>query len=277
MNKLVKNPPLLEKSISNPPQKYKTILIIILVIFLICFPILLIPRAINRTNVFYGVNFPNGELSFADEIVSYQPRIYFNEDGLANVSAPFNNPRTALGVPNSSHPENPFLDLWARNDVSLGFGGSLILAFKDNLLTGSGDEKIDLWIFEAGERTESVLVEISKDGKTWYSVGKTSQEENGIDIDAFGWGEDDFFAYVLLADNPLDGNHDGIWNDGEWIGWGGADIDAVGAVSSVSLVPSSADSSPFSIPVLRWGTRLLIAFVIGLGIIFIVRKITNRL
>jgi hypothetical protein len=276
MNKLVEHPAPEQKS-PLKPQKYRQFsLIILLLIILSILPIILIRQAINQASVFYGVNFPNGELSFADEVVAYKPIIYFNQDGLANVSSPFNNPRTALGIPNSSNPKNPFLDLSKRNDVSLGFGGSLTLAFKNNLLTGSGNDHIDLWIFEAGEKIESVNVEISKDGKVWHSVGEINQKQNGIDIDQFGWTQNDFFAYVRLTDNPQNGEHDGIWNDGEWLGWGGADIDAVGAISSVSLIPSAKEPSSLADPILKWGLWLVIASVVSFIVSFFLRKVIKQ-
>ena len=195
-------------------------------------------NSVARGKIFYGIRFPQGKSSFADEVVSYEPIIYLQERQLPNVHTPFDNPKYALGTPNSSHKKNSLSSPSERHDVALGLGGSITLKFTDNLLTGSGDGKADLWIFEAGKKTEAVLVEISKDGSNWYAVGRIDGQNSGIDIDAFGWGTKDFFAYVRLTDDPLDGEHDGVLHHGKWIGWGGADIDAVGAISSVSLVPS---------------------------------------
>ena len=196
-------------------------------------------NSVGRGKIFYGIKFPQGKSSFADAVVSYDPIIYhLHERQLPNVEAPFDNPVTALGTPNSSHPNNSLSSPSERHDVALGLGGSITLKFTDNLLTGSGSSKADLWIFEAGKKTEAVLVEISKDGSNWHPVGRIDRQTSGIDIDAFGWGTEDFFAYVRLTDDPLDGEHDGVFYHGKWIGWGGADIDAVGAISSVSLVPS---------------------------------------
>ena len=44
-------------------------------------------------------------------------------------------------------------------------------------------------------RTRSV--HISKDGSTWFSVGKVTGATKGVDIDAFGFGTSDFFSFVL--------------------------------------------------------------------------------
>ncbi|AFY75796.1 hypothetical protein Ple7327_0331 [Pleurocapsa sp. PCC 7327] len=229
-----------------------------------------VKEMVAPVTTFYGVDFPAGEVSFADTIVSYEPIIYLNDDRLPNVQEPFNNAVSALGAPNSTDPQHPFASLSARHDVSLGLGGSLTLRFTNNALTGSGNSDLDLWIFEAGERTESVFVEISKDGKTWHAVGRTDKKRSGIDIDAFGWGPEDYFAYVRLTDDPEEGEHDGIWNNGEWVGWGGADIDAVGAISSVSLISSVSHASSFSIPLSRLMLLVMGILVAGIGIGYLV-------
>ncbi|ACK73369.1 conserved hypothetical protein [Gloeothece citriformis PCC 7424] len=257
---------------SIKPFKFKQISITIICLLLLSFPIVLIQKAIWQTTVFYGVEFPSGVISFADSVVSYRPIILINEQGLSNVSNPFNNPNSALGIPNSSHPKNPFLPLDKRNDVSLGIGGSITLQFKDNLLTGSGNNKIDLWVFEAGETIESVFVEISKDGVDWYSVGQINENHPGIDIDQFGWHTEDFFSYVRLKDDPFEGDHQGIWNDQEWIGWGGADIDAVGAISSVSLTPTPSNSSVLSFPIFKWALMMFLTFAVGFAISYFLKK-----
>lgn len=250
----------------------RQIVIILFIIFLLTLPVVLVQNAIRQTTVFYGIQFPNGVVSFADEVINYMPIMYLNKEGLPNVQEPFNNPKNALGIPNSSHPKNPFLSLNKRNDVSLGIGGSITLQFKDNLLTGSGDSQIDLWVFEAGEKVESVVVEISKDGINWHNVGETNEQNSGIDIDKFGWQTDDFFSYVRLTDNPLEGEHNGIWNEGEWIGWGGADIDSVGAISSVFLTPTSSNSSLLYLSVMKWALMMFATIGAGLGISYYLNK-----
>lgn len=217
-------------------NRLRQLLILITLIFLVILPFVVIQKAITETTTFYGVRFPSGESSFADAVISYQPGIYLNKENLPNVTEPFNNPRTALGIPNSSYSKKPFVSSDQRNDVALGLRGNIILSFKDNLLTVGGDTSPDLWIFQAGEKPKSVFVDISKDGINWYRVGEISPETNGIDIDHFKlWGKDDFFPYVRLIDNSLEGDSDGFWYQDKWIGNGGANIDAVGAISSVSL------------------------------------------
>jgi hypothetical protein len=238
--------------------------------------VVLLNATLAPATTFYEVDFPAGEVSFADTIVSYEPIIYLNDEQLPNVREPFNNPASALGPPNSSNKQHSSSSLSARHDVSLGFGGRITLRFTNNALTGGGTNEPDLWIFEAGERTESVLVEISKDGKTWKAVGRTDSQHNGIDIDAFGWGPEDYFAYVRLTDDPEEGEHDGVWYDGEWVGWGGADIDAVGAISSVSLVSSVSHSSSFSLPPSRLIVLVSVILVAGVGIGYLVNILFLR-
>jgi hypothetical protein len=225
----------------------------------------LLKEALDPVTTFYDVDFPAGEVSFVDTIVSYEPIVYLNEDKLPNVREPFNNPVSALGAPNSTSKKHPLSSLSERHDVSLGMGGRIVLRFTNNALTGSGDDAPDLWIFEAGEKTESVFVEISKDGKSWKSVGHTDNKHNGIDIDAFGLGPEDYFAYVRLTDDIEEGENNGVWYEGEWVGWGGADIDAVGAISSVSLISSVSHSASFVVasPFLLVSAILVAGIAIG--------------
>ncbi|MGF1478618.1 MAG: hypothetical protein ACFB4I_03915 [Cyanophyceae cyanobacterium] len=248
----------------------KLTLLLLGVLALGALAVVVVKRSTTPENTFYGIRFPAGKVSFADQVVSYNPVIYLDED-LPNVSAPFDNPSTALGGPNSSTLEKP-LSSPDRHDVALGIGGSITLKFTDNLLTGSGDDAPDLWIFEAGGVTESVLVEISKDGETWHSVGQTTRQRSGIDIDAFGWGPQEFFSYVRLTDDPHEGDHNGIWKDGEWLGWGGANIDAVGTISSASLEKSAPDVLTSSLPLSRFVISALITFTAGFVAGFLFRR-----
>jgi hypothetical protein len=111
--------------------------------------------------------------------------------------------------------------------VSLGDGGTITLQFVDNRLTGSGDNKADLWVFEVGTDIEDTFVEISKNGVQWFAVGKVFGSTAGVDIDAFGWNTTNLFAFVRLRDDPL--------LDAQVGASVGADIDAVGAISTVAI------------------------------------------
>jgi len=113
-----------------------------------------------------------------------------------------------------------------------------VLRFVDKLLTGSGDNAADLWVFEIGSQLDDTFVDISADGVTWYSVGKVTGSTQGVDLDAYGFGSSSQFSYVRLTDDPAEGGQSGST--------AGADIDAVGAISTVpvnSSVPEPATSA----------------------------------
>ncbi len=162
---------------------------------------------------FGGVFFPAGQISFADSVVSYVAG--------TGVTAPFNNPNRALGAPESTGRGAEPVD--GLSTVSLGSGGRLTVEFTDNLLTGSGDGRPDLIVFETGE-IESVRVEVSRDGITFLDVGVIGGIDLTVDLDSFGFGIQDRFRFVRLTDL-----RQGTLTSGPV----GADIDAIGALSTV--------------------------------------------
>lgn len=202
-------------------------------------------QAVFIGNTQGGTDFPAGAASFADAVVSYSPA--------GPPSIPHQGAFNALGVPDyaggsscSSQADCSF--------VSLGSGGVLVLRFTDNRLTGSGNNDLDLWIFEVGPNVEDTFVDISMDGSIWHSVGSVGGSLSGIDIDAYGWGIGDEFAFVRLTDDPNEGG-------GGSGGTVGADIDAVGAISTVlRTVPAPA-------------TWLLVLG--GLGVMMVRRRTTQ--
>ena len=163
-------------------------------------------------------------------------------------------PTAALGIPNYSGDNNCTGDPTCAF-VSLGNGGFITVEFIDNFLTGSGNADLDLWIFEIGPAVESTLVEVSKDGITFFSVGQVGGSTAGIDLDAFGFGTSDLFKYVRLTD---------VFNDDLGIGiTAGADIDAVGAISSVAAaVPEPSN---------------LLLIAAGLTVLWIRRKLLGEI
>lgn len=169
-----------------------------------------------------GTNFPEGASSFADAVVLYAPAVVNGEPTEANRNA-----SRTLGVPDYLS-GGGCVDAAACTFASLGDGGSITLRFTDNVLTGSNDGALDLWIFEVGPDIEDTFVEISSNGTTWIAVGKVFGSTAGIDIDAFGYGTESSFAYVRLTDDGAEGDQTGISV--------GADIDAVGAIST-RIVP----------------------------------------
>lgn len=164
---------------------------------------------------FNGVVFQSGTVAFADAVVDYDP----NAGGIPPIAI-HQVPANAIGAPDAPGigPE----PVAGTETVSLGFGGSLTLQFVDNLLTGSGNAQPDLMVFESGE-IESVLVEISRDGSTFFDVGIVGGLQNSIDIDSSGFGTQDRFAFVRLTDLRQGDSQSPS---------AGADIDAVGALSS---------------------------------------------
>ena len=192
--------------------------------------LLMLPSYSASAVVIGGVEFPQGEISFADAVSAYNP-----DGGGAVPTAANSEPGNALGMPEvagstsigacSGDPfDCPF--------VSLGDGGFIELQFTDNRLTGSDDNAFDLWIFEVGPDVEDTFVEISKNGSTWFSVGKVFGTTSGIDIDAFGFTSSDLFSYVRLTDDTDEGGQSGASV--------GADIDAVGAITTVPAIPVPA-------------------------------------
>ena len=109
-----------------------------------------------------GVDFPQGALSFADVLVSYNPVVQSDPRVVPSGQAPdpaYRVPGAALGVPDFV--QNPSGLHFTGLFVSLGNGGDLTLQFTDNVLTGSGDATPDLWVFEVGPLIEITFVEIS--------------------------------------------------------------------------------------------------------------------
>ena len=154
-----------------------------------------------------GVTFPDGDISFADEVISFNPG--------PDVAAPHDDQNLVLGAPDGSH-------------VSLGDNGSIIVRFSDNSLTTSGDATADLHIFEVGARVEVFNIAISQDLVNWIDLGDLSGQPTSIDIDAVA-GVVQFaqYSYVRLTD--VDPNQTGS-------PFGEADIDAIGAISSAPPV-----------------------------------------
>lgn len=177
-----------------------------------------------------GIEFDMGEASFADEVVGFD-KVYaggmskeeaYSQSWRAGAQY-FDDADTVLGVANSGYRNNG-VAIPDRDDFSLGNGGSVTVKFTDNFLVGSNDSAHDLWIFEAGGLVEGMLIDISKDGENWLSVGELGGTQNGgIDIDAFGFSSKDRFSFVRVTDNG---------SNTYTQGWAGADIDAIGAISS---------------------------------------------
>lgn len=189
-----------------------------------------------------GVEFPQGAISFADTVASYNPN-----GGGAVPSAPHQGSSNALGTPNYTG-NNSCSSTANCTFVSLGDGGQIVVRFTDNVLTGSNSNALDLWIFEVGPDVEDMSVDISTDGITWQSVGAVGGSTAGVDIDAFGFDSTDEFSWVRLIDDTT--------RDAQSGATVGADIDAVGAITTRRVTRVSEPAS-LAVMALSLGALLL--------------------
>ena len=226
-----------------PGQEWlKKLALILLIISLIILPIFLITRAVKQTQIFAGVQFPNGMNSFANEVISYRIN-----DSQNTQSTSVSNPGAVLGIPQSANNSIFFLINKQNDYISLEKGGMVEVKFSNNLLTGSDDEKPDIYIFMTSETIQDILVEISKDGHQWQAVGWINKERPTIDIDGMGWGKNDFFSYLRLSNVSTARKVQTV------------SIDAVGAISSVIVESSGSTAIPIAtvslilLAVIVWG------------------------
>ena len=175
-----------------------------------------------------GIDFPQGSSSFADSVIRYDPLF---SGGPGPTSGNYMDPDKALGTPDYNG---------STGSVSLGRGGLVELLFFDNLLTNSGSPALDLHVFEIGPDVEDTFVAIRPTAATsvllspmtpdpdgFFDIGKVFGSTDSLDIDAvfpgYGPGALEFDA-VQLIDDFNEGASGG--------GTVGADIDAVGAITS---------------------------------------------
>jgi hypothetical protein len=171
--------------------------------------------------VFNDLLFTQGTVAFADRVPAngYSP----NFAGGPIPTTGFDQPTDAIGSP--SFTGTAGIEPGAgQGAVSLGNGGRLIVEFVDNVLTGSGNSRPDLVVFEVGV-SERVAVEVSSDATSYTFVGYIDGINSTIDLDAFGFTTQSRLKFVRLTD---------IVNEGDATTASiGADIDAVGALSSI--------------------------------------------
>jgi outer membrane protein OmpA-like peptidoglycan-associated protein len=151
------------------------------------------------------IHFPLGDVSFADEVVSFQMGSPGPVDEARDGHA-------ALGPPDRHRTGD-------RNEVTLGCGGILTLRFVDNALVDVKGP--DLYVFELGDDTEPTDVSISVDGKQWIRIGNIAGGTGEMDI-AGKANAGEVYHFVKLTDlkSACHGNYPG------------ADIDAVGALGA---------------------------------------------
>lgn len=151
------------------------------------------------------VRLPFGDLSFADEIVSFRK----GEPAAADEHSVSDE---VLGIPNySTSVDDEYL--------TLGCGGELVVRFTDNAL---GDvDGPDIFVFEIGPAVESTSLAISKDGKEWIDVSTITGGVASIDIKGKA-NPFDTYSFLKLTDMRAT-------CFGEWPG---ADIDAIAAIGA---------------------------------------------
>ncbi len=152
------------------------------------------------------VYFPLGDVSFADEVVSFAI-------GSPHADEKDSRPSGALGIPDYDDDQTP------GRYVTLGCGGELVLRFVDNSLVDVPGP--DLYVFEIGPDIEPTELSVSADGRNWIRVGKISGGKAEVDL-AGQIPPGAVMYYVKLRD--LETACGGSWP--------GADIDAVGAIGS---------------------------------------------
>jgi hypothetical protein len=188
----------------------------------LCFAGFCVVSSAAHAEIFKGIDFPSGIISFADEVVDYSPFVTSAGPSIGN-----REPSHALSAPDVVGIGSACVNPLTCQAVSLGGGGSLTVRFTNNFLTGSNSPAIDLWIFETYGQVEPTFVDISQDGINWVSVGKVPGSTAGVDLDAYGFDSTSRFSYVRVTDDPLDGAATGAS--------AGADIDAIGAASTVAV------------------------------------------
>ncbi len=167
--------------------------------------------------IFNGLLFSTGSLAFADAVVTYTP---LQSGGPAPL-------RGSINLDwRQAHQTIRWCERASREPRSRVFrnGGQLILSFTDNLLTGSGDSRPDLVVFEVGV-SERVNVAVSTNGTTFTPVGFIDGVNRTIDLDAWDSMLQAELQPFAWTDDPTEGDSTGASV--------GADIDAVGALSSV--------------------------------------------
>jgi len=124
---------------------------------------------------------PTPGLPFADRVVAYNPGQGQNQQ--------YADPQTALGAPDLV--EQPC----CSGMLQLGAGGSVLLAFTDNVVRDESGP--DLQIFGESARDDFILVEVSADGETWHSYPRVDECPEPFDLADVGLEE---VVFVRITD-----------------------------------------------------------------------------
>lgn len=157
------------------------------------------------------ITLPAGEISFADDVVS------FDEGEPPSKRDEARDPQAVLGPPDREA-------LGESAALTLGCHGSIVLEFTDNALIDV--EGADLHVWEVGDDVEPTEVAISRDGQSWTAIGTVSGGTASLDITEATDGPTSY-RYVRLTDRDCQSS------GGRWPG---ADIDAVAAVGTAERI-----------------------------------------
>ncbi len=129
---------------------------------------------------------------------------------------------------------NPSSALGANDGVffSLGFGGSLTLAFDTYVENQSGDDLIVYETTNGSYPLEKAAVEVSQDGSAWFPLTEeaVNTAPTGLDFNETGLA---WIKFVRLTDTTNSALHTGTAD--------GFDVDAVKALSGVCTEPEDND------------------------------------
>jgi len=145
---------------------------------------------------------------YASEVYNYSPGLAGNGSSVRAERAFAIN---ALGAPDG---QNPTIDAPVQNFVSLGYGGSIEIAFSERIANGPGAD-IRIWESSIGSNNERARIEVSQDGLGYTPISEISQDG---EID-FGTAFSSYIQFVRIVDVTTPATS-GQFNDG-------FDVDAV--------------------------------------------------
>jgi len=117
----------------------------------------------------------------ADLVIAYNPG--------PGANAAYKDPKKALGEPDLV--DQPCCE----GMVQLGRGGSILLAFTDNVIVDRPGP--DFQIYGESAKDDFLLVEVSADGQIWYTYPRVSESPGGLDLADVGL---EYASLVWLTD-----------------------------------------------------------------------------
>ncbi|MFN5317267.1 MAG: T9SS type A sorting domain-containing protein [Bacteroidia bacterium] len=139
-------------------------------------------------------------------------------------------PTNALGAPNG---QNPAVYAPVQNFFSLGFGGSIVLAFAEPIANGPGND-IRIYESSASVNNETATIEVSQDGLGFTPVGTITQTG---EVD-FGTAFNDYIQFVRIVDIT----NIATWGNSQVAD--GFDVDAIECLHGAYEEPTPVSCSP---------------------------------